>query len=52
MNIYDFLILAAVAVLVYIAVRAATKKKKSGGCSGNCESCGGCSSVGNERIKK
>ncbi len=42
MNIFDIIILATIALLLYLALR---KVKKSGGCacSGNCGSCNGCS---------
>jgi hypothetical protein len=42
MNIWDYLVLAAVAVVVFLAVRGIVKRRKKGGCAGcggNCSAC-------------
>lgn len=54
MTVWDWLILAAVAVCIAAAVICIAKqRKKGGGCSGDCSRCGGCSkALGSEQIKK
>ena len=39
MNIWDILILAAVAAAVFFAVRRVHKTRRSGGCGCGCEGC-------------
>ncbi|MBQ4436462.1 MAG: FeoB-associated Cys-rich membrane protein [Clostridia bacterium] len=39
MNIWDILILAAVAIAVFFALRKVWKNKRSGGCGCGCEGC-------------
>lgn len=42
MNIYDYIILGIVAVLVVLAIVFIRKRKKKGsGCSGSCSCCSG-----------
>ncbi len=39
----DILVLAGVGVVVFLAIRSMRKsRKKGGGCTGNCASCGHC----------
>ncbi len=39
MNIWDFLIIAAVLALLFFAFRLARGRKKKGGCGCGCEGC-------------
>jgi ferredoxin len=43
MNLFDYILVAVVAVCVYLAVRYIIKRKKSGKCvgCGECDKCGG-----------
>ena len=41
MNLVDFLLLAALAAGVYLALRA-IRRGHTGGCSGHCAGCAGC----------
>ena len=43
-NMYTIIVLAVLIVIVALIIRSLVKKK-GGGCTGDCSSCGGCSSV-------
>ena len=45
MTAYDWLLIAVIAVGAFFAVRSAVRRKKKGGCSGNCSACSGCSAT-------
>ncbi len=42
MNLFDFLILAALALCTFFALRRILRDKKQGKCCGTCAGCGGC----------
>lgn len=44
-NMYTIIVLAVLIVIVALIIRSLVNKK-GGGCTGDCSSCGGCSSVG------
>lgn len=42
MNVYDFLVIGAVAFCFLIALIKTVRKRKNGGCCGSCSGCSGC----------
>ncbi len=49
MNLWDILLLAALAGIVFLAVRAAVKRAKSPGCCSGCAGrCPGCGDAGKQ----
>ena len=51
MGLVDFLILALVGALFWLAVRA-IRRGKTGSCCGNCSACRGCSLAGGNRVSQ
>lgn len=45
MNIYDYIIIGAVALWLVITAIITVKRKKSGRACGNCNGCSGCKST-------
>ena len=52
MNIWDILLLAVLAGIVILAVRAAVKRARSPGCACCGGQCPGCAAPGNQRERK
>ena len=38
----DLIVLAALGIVVFLAIRSLRKSKEKGGCCGNCQGCKGC----------
>lgn len=50
MNFYDYVILAGLFILALVAVLYIhRKRKKDGGCTGDCSSCAGCGVTGGNK---
>ncbi|MBQ6361406.1 MAG: FeoB-associated Cys-rich membrane protein [Lachnospiraceae bacterium] len=42
MGVVDFLLITIIAAVIVLAVRLMIKRKRRGGCSGDCGRCSGC----------
>ncbi len=47
MNVYDFLVIGAIAVCFIVSLIITVRKRKKGGCCGSCSGCSGCKNACN-----